>query len=117
MYPQSSYHAPKGRKSRNHILGGTHGRHSRVDDDAQGETVSVIWDAELDATILADEGGANVSRLGTDDPSIFAAYPRTLRRNTATAADRNLFQAPFRAGIQQDNYQLLPLRKLYAFPG
>src|ERR1700691_2946431 len=81
-----------------------------VDDDAQGETVSVIWDAELDATILADEGGANVSRLGTDDPSIFAAYPRTLRRNTATAADRNLFQAPFRAGIQQDNYQLLPLR-------
>ena len=87
-----------------------------VDDDAQGETVSVIWDAELDATILADEGGANVSRLGTDDPSVFAAYLRTLRRNTATAADRNLFQAPFRAGIQQDNYQLLPLRKALRLP-
>ena len=87
-----------------------------VDDDAQNETVSVIWDAELDATILADEGGANVSRLGTDDPSVFAAYLRTLRRNTATAADRNLFQAPFRAGIQQDNYQLLPLRKALRLP-
>src|SRR5271168_1178093 len=70
-----------------------------VDDDAQGETVSVIWDAELDATILVDEGWVNVSRVGTDDPSVFAAYLRTLRWNTATAADRNLFQAPFRAGI------------------
>ena len=86
-----------------------------VDDDAQGETVSVSWDAELDATILADEGGANVSRL-EHDPSVFAAYLRTLRRNTATAADRNLFQAPFRAGIQQDNYQLLPLRKALRLP-
>ena len=87
-----------------------------VDDDAPGETVSVIWDAELDATIIADEGWANVSRVGTDDPSVFAAYLRTLRWNTATAADRNLFQAPFRAGIHQDTYQLLPLRKALRLP-
>ena len=72
---------------------------------------AVLWDAELDAAILADEGWANVSKLGTDDPSVFSAYLRTLRWNTATAADRNLFQAPFRAGIHQDAYQLLPLQK------
>ncbi len=87
-----------------------------IDDDAQGESVSVLWDAELDAEVLADEGWAAVSKHGTDDPSVFSAYLRTLRWNTATAADRDLFQAPFRAGIHQDAYQLLPLRKALRLP-
>jgi superfamily II DNA or RNA helicase len=87
-----------------------------IDDDAQGETTSVLWDAELDAAILAEEGWANVAKQGTDDPSVFSAYLRTLRWNTATAADRDLFQAPFRAGIHQDAYQLLPLRKALRLP-
>jgi hypothetical protein len=87
-----------------------------IDDDAQGEAVSVLWDAELDAEILADEGWSNVSKVGTDGPSVFSAYLRTLRWNTATAADRDLFQAPFRAGIHQDAYQLLPLRKAPRLP-
>jgi len=47
-----------------------------------------------------------VSKHGTDDPSVFSAYLRTLRWNTATAADRDLFQAPFRAGIHQDASRL-----------
>ena len=66
--------------------------------------------------VLVDEGWANVSKVGTDDPSVFSAYLRTLRWNTATAADRDLFQAPFRAGIHQDAYQLLPLRKALRLP-
>ena len=87
-----------------------------VDDDAQGEVVEVLWDAELDGWVLKDEGWASVARLGTDDPSVFSAYLRALRWNTATAADRDLFQAPFRAGIHQDAYQLLPLRKALRLP-
>ena len=87
-----------------------------VDDDAQGEVIEVLWDAELDASILQDEGWAAVARHGTDDPSVFSAYLRTLRWNTATAADRDLFQAPFRAGIRLDAYQLLPLRKALRLP-
>src|ERR1700726_1988729 len=91
-------------------------RLSCIDDDAQGESVSVLWDAELDAEVLVDEGWAAVSKHGTDDPSVFSAYLRPLRWNTATAADRDLFQAPFRAGIHQDAYQLLPLRKALRLP-
>lgn len=87
-----------------------------VDDDAQGEATDVLWDAEIDGAILGDEGWASVARLGTDDPSVFSAYLRTLRWNTATAADRDLFQAPFRAGIHLDAYQLLPLRKALRLP-
>src|SRR5215813_7775739 len=78
-----------------------------VDDDAQGEEVEVLWDAELDGSILEDEGWGSVAKLGTDDPHVFSAYLR---------ADRDLFQAPFRAGIHQDAYQLLPLRKALRLP-
>jgi SNF2 family DNA or RNA helicase len=87
-----------------------------VDDDAQGEVAEVLWDAEIDGSVLGDEGWASVANQGTDDPSVFSAYFRTLRWNTATAADRDLFQSPFRAGIHQDAYQLLPLRKALRLP-
>src|SRR6266436_6235917 len=87
-----------------------------VDDDAQGEIAEVLLDAEIDGSVLGDEGWASVANQGTDDPSVFSAYFRTLRWNTATAADRDLFQAPFRAGIHQDAYQLLPLRKALRLP-
>jgi hypothetical protein len=87
-----------------------------VDDDAQGELADILWDAELDAEVLRDDGWATLSQSGTDDPTVFAAYIRTLRWNTATAADRDLFQAPFRAGIRLDAYQLLPLRKSLRLP-
>ena len=40
-----------------------------IDDDAQGETVELLWDAELDGTILSDEGWAAVAKMGTDDPA------------------------------------------------
>jgi superfamily II DNA or RNA helicase len=87
-----------------------------IEDDASGETVEVVWDAELDATVLADEGWEQVAKVGTDDPAVFSSYFRTLRWNTATAADRELFQAPFRAGIHLDAFQLLPLRKALKLP-
>ena len=87
-----------------------------VDDDAQGETVEVAWHTEVDARRLQDDTWASLGRNGTDDPSVFSAYLRTLEWNTATAAERDLFQAPFRAGIRLDAYQLLPLRKALRLP-
>jgi hypothetical protein len=87
-----------------------------IDDDAQSESTDVVWRAEIDAAVLEDEGWQAVTRDGTDDPAVFAAYLKTLRWGTATAADRDLFQAPFRAGIRLDAYQLLPLRKSLRLP-
>jgi SNF2 family DNA or RNA helicase len=40
----------------------------------------------------------------------------TLRWNCVTATDPNLFQAPFRAGIKIDAYQMEPLRKALRLP-
>ncbi|MDR9763737.1 DISARM system SNF2-like helicase DrmD [Rhizobium redzepovicii] len=87
-----------------------------IDDDAAGETVEVLWDAELDAEVLDDEGWGQIAKQGTDDPATFSAYLKTLRWNTATSSDRDLFQAPFRAGIHLDAFQLLPLRKALKLP-
>lgn len=87
-----------------------------IDDDANGETVDLLWDAELDGEVLGDEGWEQVAKVGTDDPKVFSSYLRTLRWNTATSADRELFQAPFRAGIHLDPFQLLPLRKALKLP-
>jgi superfamily II DNA or RNA helicase len=44
------------------------------------------------------------------------AHLRAIRWRSATAADRDLLQAPFRAGIRLDAYQLLPLRKALRLP-
>ncbi len=51
-----------------------------------------------------------------DDPSVLSAHLRAIRWRSATAADRDLLQAPFRAGIRLDLYQLLPLRKALRLP-
>jgi hypothetical protein len=59
-----------------------------IDDDAQGETVDVLWDAELDGAVLQDEGWASVANRGTDDPAVFSAYLRTLRWNNPPSASK-----------------------------
>ena len=89
---------------------------SCISDDAQGEALEVAWDADIGARRLEDDFWSRLGRDGTDDPAVFAAYLRTLKWNTATAADRDLLQAPFRAGIRLEAYQLLPLRKALRLP-
>src|SRR6516162_10176133 len=86
-------------------------RLSCADDDAQGQSLEVLWDYELDRLILEEERWADLARKGFDQPRQFAAFLHTLRWNCVTATDPNLFQAPFRAGIKIDAYQMEPLRK------
>lgn len=87
-----------------------------ADDDAQGQTLEVYWDYELDRRILEVEGWADLAKKGFDPPPRFAAFLNTLRWNCVTATDPNLFQAPFRAGIKLDSYQMEPLRKALRLP-
>jgi ERCC4-related helicase len=89
---------------------------SCVSDDAQGEQLEVLWDAEVGASLLNDSGWGQVGDGAPDSPEVLAAYLRTIRWRSATAADRDLLQAPFRAGIRLDAYQLLPLRKALRLP-
>src|SRR6266446_6517526 len=89
---------------------------SCIADDAQGERLEVLWDAEIGAAVLDEDGWRNVGQGLPDSPEVLAAHLRTIRWRSATAADRDLLQAPFRAGIRLDAYQLLPLRKALRLP-
>lgn len=87
-----------------------------ADDDAQGQSLDVFWDYEIDRRILKEEGWQDLASKGFDPPRQFAAFLHTLRWNCVTATDPNLFQSPFRAGIKIDAYQMEPLRKALRLP-
>lgn len=95
---------------------GTLVRMACLDDDAQGQPLEVIWEIELDPVILDQEAWQSIGKRGFDPPRHFGAYIHTLRWNCVTATDPRLFQAPFRAGIRIDAYQLEPLRKALLLP-
>lgn len=89
---------------------------SCVDDDAQGQPLAVLWEKEVDPEVLSGEDWGRIAERGFDPPRLFAAYFHTLRWNCVTATNPGLFQAPFRAGIRIDAYQLEPLRKALLLP-
>ncbi len=89
---------------------------SCISDDAQGERLEVLWSAEIGAVVLDEDGWKNVGHGLPDRAEVLAAHLRAIRWRSATAADRDLLQAPFRAGIRLDAYQLLPLRKALRLP-
>ena len=51
-----------------------------ADDDAQGQSLEVFWDYELDRRVLEEEGWADLGTKGFDAPRQFAAYRATSRR-------------------------------------
>jgi SNF2 family DNA or RNA helicase len=87
-----------------------------VEDDAQGESLELLWDAEPDAEILGTDLWPRIGGNAFDETGTFAAYLHTLRWAAVTSTDPTLLQAPFRAGIKIDAYQLEPLRKALQLP-
>jgi hypothetical protein len=76
---------------------GTWVRLACVDDDAQGDALEIIWEAELDAQVLDEEAWGKIGYKGFDDPRHFAAFFNSLRWHCVTSTDPKLFQAPFRS--------------------
>lgn len=87
-----------------------------VDDDAQGETIEACLAIEIDLQRPSEDAWSGLERTALADPRALGAHLRTTEWRTSSAADRRLFQAPFRAGIRLDAYQLLPLRKALDLP-
>ncbi len=85
-----------------------------LDDDNQGEPIEVLWEMELGAQVVEQKMGG--LGTGVDEPRLFAAYLHAIKWNSVTATDRELFQAPFRAGIMLLAHQLEPLRRALLLP-
>ena len=89
---------------------------SCIDDDNQGQLLEVLWECELDAKIIKQENWEKIAQEGFDKPEIFTSFLNTLRWNCVSSTDPKIFQAPFRAGIRIDAYQLEPLVKALNLP-
>jgi len=89
---------------------------SCLDDDAQGDALQVLWERELDARVLDPVARWNLADCTADEPRRFAAWLLAQRWNLVTATTTQVFQAPHRAGIRIDAYQLEPLRKALELP-
>ncbi len=86
------------------------------EDDSQGETIQLAFATELQTRVLDPNDWSPLLTKSFEGPQRLGAYLRSTEWRTATAADRKLFQAPFRAGIRLDSYQLLPLAKALDLP-
>ena len=54
-------------------------RLSCIEDDAQGQPLEVLWEAELDAQVLGSATWDHLGQRGFDPPRVFSAYLHTLR--------------------------------------
>ena len=82
-----------------------------IEDDSQGESLQITLAPEVGAQILDPQDWSPLLRASFEGPDRLGAFLRAAQWRSASAADRRLFQAPFRAGIRLEAYQLLPLAK------
>jgi len=85
-----------------------------VEDDALGEELRVIWEVEPAARVL--EKVALPEPTGFDDPDRLDAFLDAVRWGAASTADVKNIQAPFRAGIDIEDYQLDPVVRAIQMP-
>jgi hypothetical protein len=88
-----------------------------VEDDSFDESVRVVWEVEVGAR--THESSA-LPELAPDqplnDPQTLDAFLDAVRWGAMTTADKRLLQAPFRSGIDIEDYQLDPLVRALGMP-
>src|SRR5260370_37279891 len=80
---------------------------SSVEDDGLGEELNVIWELEPGARVV--EKAALPDPTGFDPPDRLDAFLDGVRWGASSSADVRNIQAPFRAGIDMEDYQLDPV--------
>jgi hypothetical protein len=60
---------------------------SCIADDAQGERVEILWDAEIGAAVLDEDRWRNVEQGLPDSPEVLAAHLRTICRELEKDAE------------------------------
>jgi len=85
-----------------------------IEDDAQGETLQVIWDIEPGTRI--EDSASLPAPVGFDSPYRFDAFMHAIRWGAVSSADYRTLQAPFRSGIEIEDYQLAPLVRAIQMP-
>lgn len=85
-----------------------------VEDDGLGEELQVVWEIEPGAAVV--ERAAMPEPDGFDPPERLDAFLDAVRWGAASSADVKNVQAPFRAGIDIEDYQLDPVVRAIQMP-
>ncbi len=89
-------------------------RLSSVEDDALGEELQVIWEVEPGAMTI--EKTPLPAPVGFDTPQRLDTFLNAVRWGAASSADVGAIQAPFRSGIDLEDYQLDPVARAIHMP-
>jgi superfamily II DNA or RNA helicase len=87
---------------------------SSVEDDALGEELQVIWELEPGATIYEERELPEPD--GFDEPEKLDAFLDAVRWGAVSNADSRNVQAPFRSGVDIEDYQLDPVIRAIQMP-
>jgi superfamily II DNA or RNA helicase len=94
---------------RQHLL-----RLSSVEDEGQGEELSIVW--ELEPGVACLEKAQLPPLKDFDPPLIFDAFLDAVAWGSVSSADDKALQAPFRSGVEVDDYQLDPVVRALSMP-
>lgn len=87
---------------------------SSVEDDALGEELRVVWEIEPGVDVIEDSALPDV--IAFDDPLRLDAFLDAVRWGAISQGDRGVLQAPFRSGIEIEDYQLDPVVRALEMP-
>lgn len=87
---------------------------SSVEDDGHGEELEVVWELEPGATVK--ERSTLPSPAAFDIPERLDAFLDAVRWGTISQADDKALQAPFRSGIEIEEYQLDTVARALSMP-
>ena len=88
-----------------------------IGDDASTDRIEVLWELEVGTRI--HEGRdlpAPADADGYDSPVRLDAFLHAVRWGAITSADSSSLQAPFRSGIEIEDYQLEPVVRALSMP-
>ncbi|MGB8345023.1 MAG: helicase, partial [Ktedonobacteraceae bacterium] len=87
---------------------------SSVEDDALGEELQVIWEIEPGVSVV--ERNALPVPNSFDSPQRLDTFLDAVRWGAVSSADVKALQAPFRSGVEREDYQLDPVVRAIQMP-
>lgn len=85
-----------------------------LSDEGLGRVIDVIWEREVASAVL--ESASLPPLRGIDPPQRFQAFLDAIRWTSSSLAEGSVLQAPFRGGVEIEEYQLVPVTRAVAMP-
>ncbi|MFD0772461.1 DISARM system SNF2-like helicase DrmD [Streptomonospora algeriensis] len=86
-----------------------------IEDDAAEDRIDVLWELEPGTEVHEGNALPDPAR-GFDEPAELDAFLHAVRWGAIASADTTALQAPFRSGIEIEEYQLEPVVRALSMP-